>query len=161
MRLPCHAQQRFCDRTCSNRYTWAVKRPRQEKVVRGDRTDSRVWLKCAHCEASYWRHRGRAEASRFCSKACKQEAAALNRRGMSPQEYQARLTAQNGTCAICHRPDDRLSLARDHCHRTGAWRGLLCGRCNKALGLFRDDPALLRIAADYVEKGGVPLVLSA
>jgi hypothetical protein len=51
-------------------------------------------------------------------------------------------------CAIC---GDVGSLCVDHCHRTGKVRGFLCGRCNPALGGFRDDPALLREAALYIE----------
>jgi hypothetical protein len=31
-------------------------------------------------------------------------------------------------------------------------RALLCHHCNVSLGRFKDDPALLRAAADYLEK---------
>lgn len=63
------------------------------------------------------------------------------------------LAAQGGKCAICggtnpggHR------LAVDHDHTTGAVRGLLCHACNAGIGKLRDDPALLRVAADYLDK---------
>ena len=39
----------------------------------------------------------------------------------------------------------------DHDHKTGAFRGFLCQLCNMGLGMFRDDPALLRTAAEYME----------
>ena len=43
-----------------------------------------------------------------------------------------------------------ISLHVDHDHGTGEFLGLLCVRCNNALGLFREDPDLLRRAASYV-----------
>lgn len=61
---------------------------------------------------------------------------------------------QNGLCGICHKPADgrghesRLHL--DHNHRTDEIRGMLCGRCNKALGLFNDDAILLKLAITYL-----------
>lgn len=51
-------------------------------------------------------------------------------------------------CAIC---GSVKSLSVDHCHTTGKVRNLLCTPCNTALGKFRDDPALLRAAALYLE----------
>lgn len=37
-------------------------------------------------------------------------------------------------CGICGRaPSAKRRLDRDHDHRTGAARGLLCHRCNRAL----------------------------
>jgi hypothetical protein len=51
-------------------------------------------------------------------------------------------------CAICKRVGNHL----DHDHTTGAVRGLLCGDCNRGIGLFHDDPECLRVAADYLER---------
>lgn len=60
----------------------------------------------------------------------------------------------NKSCAICKTPEKKLSrkLDIDHDHRTNKNRGLLCGKCNKGIGMFNDDPNLLRAAADYLDK---------
>ena len=70
------------------------------------------------------------------------------------------LAEQDGKCANCRRPPEQVhrksgkvrDLAVDHCHETKAVRGLLCTDCNMAIGLLRDDPALLRAAADYLDR---------
>lgn len=82
--------------------------------------------------------------------------------GITLEEYNAMRDAQGGVCAICHHPEtvvDRRSgkvrdLAVDHNHETGEIRGLLCGRCNSALGHIGDDPELLLEAAMYLERTG-------
>lgn len=62
-------------------------------------------------------------------------------------------TAQQGKCAICQQePANGRSLHVDHCHATGRVRALLCGRCNRGIGKLRESPAILRQAADYLEK---------
>ena len=63
------------------------------------------------------------------------------------------LAAQGGGCAICEpRPEER-TLHVDHDHETGAIRGLLCFRCNNALGDFRRrSPSSFHAAADYLER---------
>lgn len=73
--------------------------------------------------------------------------------GLSLAQYTALLGRQEGRCAICHElADENLALAADHDHATGAIRGLLCSRCNNGLGSFRDDPALLRSAIEYLSR---------
>lgn len=52
-------------------------------------------------------------------------------------------------CALCKAT---AKLQVDHCHVNGTVRSMLCGRCNRSLGGFGDNPELLRKAADYVEK---------
>ena len=62
------------------------------------------------------------------------------------------LADQGGVCAVCSRePTPGISLHVDHDHETGRIRGLLCFRCNNALGDLEDDPALLRVATRYLE----------
>ena len=46
------------------------------------------------------------------------------------------LAEQGGVCAICGNPPKTRGLSIDHDHKTGAVRGLLCFRCNRALPAY-------------------------
>lgn len=78
--------------------------------------------------------------------------------GISLEDYQRKLAAQNGVCAICGCGETEMrggkvkELAVDHDHDSGALRDLLCAGCNKGLGAFIDSPARLRAAAEYIER---------
>jgi len=74
------------------------------------------------------------------------------RYGLTPAEYATMHAAQNGVCAICGGTNARYKLSVDHNHTTGQLRELLCGRCNVALGNFRDDPLILHKALKYLCK---------
>lgn len=65
--------------------------------------------------------------------------------GLTLEEYEAIMSKG---CAITG-STERLHL--DHCHATGKVRGALCGKINTAIGLFNEDPRLLRAAAEYLE----------
>ncbi|MET8864677.1 endonuclease VII domain-containing protein [Nonomuraea sp. NPDC004580] len=82
--------------------------------------------------------------------------------GVTLDHYRDLLAKQDGGCAICGwSPDVPLEsqqgqgrharLVVDHCHATGKVRGLLCGMCNKAIGHLREDPAIVQLAAEYLE----------
>ncbi|HYD09164.1 MAG TPA: endonuclease VII domain-containing protein [Acidimicrobiales bacterium] len=71
--------------------------------------------------------------------------------GISLEDYDAMLEAQDGRCAICGRlPRDDISLHVDHHHDSGRLRGLLCFPCNVTVGLIREDRDRLRSIADYL-----------
>lgn len=73
--------------------------------------------------------------------------------GLTREQHAAMVAAQDGKCAICHQvPTHKKGLVVDHDHATGKVRALLCAHCNTALGLFDDDPAHLRAAADYLDQ---------
>jgi hypothetical protein len=78
--------------------------------------------------------------------------------GIGLDEFNAMLARQGGACAICGSDDPGHRNARrlyvDHCHDSGAIRGLLCNNCNRGLGFLRDSPDLVRIAADYLDAKG-------
>jgi len=80
--------------------------------------------------------------------------------GLTLDVYEAILEHQGGVCAICGKAETMINsgskrlqpLAVDHCHKTGRVRGLLCAKCNHALGNFDDSTALLRRAIKYLER---------
>src|SRR5690606_12248028 len=71
--------------------------------------------------------------------------------GITPADYDALLERQGGRCAVCLSfPSGGERLQVDHHHGSGKVRGLLCGACNRALGLLREDPFTIARAAVFV-----------
>lgn len=70
------------------------------------------------------------------------------RYGIEPDVVRARFKAQDGLCKICQ---TEAASHLDHDHTNSKARGLLCGGCNRALGLFKDDTNLLGRAIRYIE----------
>lgn len=71
--------------------------------------------------------------------------------GLTVEEYDKLLEAQNGGCAICggvNRRGQMLSI--DHCHKTGKVRGLLCAKHNLAIAGLGDTAEGVRRAAEYL-----------
>ena len=70
------------------------------------------------------------------------------------EEYNILLKKQKGKCAICKIDKDPIGrkFAVDHQHKSGKIRGLLCGNCNRGIGLLQDDPKIILQAFKYVEK---------
>jgi len=67
--------------------------------------------------------------------------------GISLEEIQARINAQDGLCKICMK---RPAKEVDHNHETGQVRSILCGKCNRAIGLFDEDQMTLLSAVRYL-----------
>jgi hypothetical protein len=114
----------------------------------------------------------------YCSRECQTKAAAVQGKarrikevqwqrerqlqkvyGMSLLEYDARVAAQKGRCAICKRHADEIPqchntnrLAVDHDHMTGRVRDLLCFRCNAALGGIEKCPGGLDAFRAYLDR---------
>lgn len=74
----------------------------------------------------------------------------ITRYGITPEQRDQMIIAQAGLCKICEKPMDLPQI--DHCHTTGAVRGLLCRSCNTSLGGFGDDIDVLRRAVAYLEQ---------
>ena len=78
--------------------------------------------------------------------------------GVTLQWYEETFSRQNGVCAICKQPESSvikgkvIAMPIDHDHNTGKVRGLLCTKCNRGIGLFRDDINLLKSAIEYLQK---------
>lgn len=91
---------------------------------------------------------------RSCGKEKRAEITRLHDSGWTGEEYRLAKMSQGDCCAICNTPafETGKALSADHSHKTGVKRALLCGSCNSGLGMFKDDPELLRLAATYLEK---------
>lgn len=85
--------------------------------------------------------------------------------GLTPEAYVELFESQGRCCAICKSPEpnskhdgspNRSSWHWDidHDHVTGKVRGILCTWCNRAIGMFKDDPEIIAAAARYVTRGG-------
>ena len=75
------------------------------------------------------------------------------RYGITLEDYNNLLIEHNFQCYICfkpHREDKKLHV--DHCHKTNQVRGLLCSKCNSALGLLNDSIDNLLQAIKYLSK---------
>jgi hypothetical protein len=70
---------------------------------------------------------------------------------LSEKQYTMMLSQQHHCCDICRHPFVRTPHV-DHCHLTNKVRGLLCKKCNTAIGLLGDDVAMLKQAIKYLNK---------
>lgn len=73
--------------------------------------------------------------------------------GITLDDYDSMLEAQDGKCAICKRSDPGHNSGRfvvDHDHNTGAVRKLLCSPCNLMLGHAGDNIETLKSAIEYL-----------
>lgn len=142
---------RYCSKTCQ----WKATNRKRASALKAARHAAKG--PCVVCGAIM--PTSRKSNARYCSAKCRNQAqgpsiVVTNRKrlyGIGPEEYAALLEAQGAGCAICRgQSSDGTGLAVDHDHTTGRTRGLLCSSCNNGLGRFRDDPVLLRAAAEYL-----------
>lgn len=143
------AEVRATHSTAAQQRAWRAKNPERVAGYNAARRGQRVeynaeWCR-QHPEMVYAKERRRR----------------LKRYGLTPQDYETMLKAQDGKCAICRElPSDRrtvngrpyVQLDVDHCHATQKVRGLLCYNCNAILGQARDSVAVLTAAIAYLTR---------
>ncbi len=143
---------------------WRKANPQAAKVAFAKwQGENRAWRTAYHAEryglatgytkARYRKdpERGRAAASKWAREnpEKKRNIAMRSKYGLERADYDRMVAEQSSLCLICRQPD-RLGI--DHCHATLKVRGLLCQSCNLGLGAFKDNPDLMRRAAEYVER---------
>ena len=83
----------------------------------------------------------------------------VNNYGITLEQYKTLFVSQNNVCKICKHPERSkryVYLCVDHCHKTGRIRGLLCNRCNRAIGLLDDDYKRIKGILNYLIPHDVP-----
>ena len=140
---------RYCSQGCKDvverRRRDRIKARYKQRVAARKRAEAAA-KPCESCGLPCGRLRA---GARWCL-SCKPKEVKFSKYGMSAADYDRMNDAQGGRCAICgDKPERRLVV--DHCHATGAVRGLLCGGCNSALGMVKDRSFALAAAARYLE----------
>ena len=109
-------------------------------------------VKCVDCDYRY--KVGRSPRCNPCKKRRASEKAhnsvLQTKYGITGEEYASLLAYQGGVCYICGGKSGKKRLAVDHNHKSGEVRGLLCKRCNRMLGYYRDNATSFERAAIYL-----------
>ena len=75
-----------------------------------------------------------------------------NKYGLTISMLERLIEGQDGRCLVCTNVlQEGRKVHIDHCHTEGHIRGVLCNHCNLGLGHFKDNPGVLRRAAEYLE----------
>ena len=113
---------------------------------------------CTKPQTEFCKYHKSPDGLNWHCKSCASKASTKYKRlqatGCTPEMYDSLYTKQSGCCAICGKHNSKLkrNLAADHCHDSNKIRGLLCGRCNRGLGYFKDNPDLLFQAISYLKR---------
>lgn len=121
---------------------WIKGHPDEAKTTRT------AWLQTAQGKA--WKKRW----SDKTAKSGRRRERNLAQHGITLEQYAQMAQDQGDRCKICRRTADtsfKGVLAVDHSHATGVVRGLLCHRCNLALGGFQDSTDILEAAILYLK----------
>ncbi len=86
----------------------------------------------------------------------KRERILRNKYGMTPAEWDALFESQGRRCALCKTdtPGSKKGWSTDHCHKTQRVRGILCPRCNIAIGWL--EGLALTSALEYLSDHAYP-----
>lgn len=71
------------------------------------------------------------------------------RYGLARDQYDRMVEEAGGVCPVC---GEEAELVVDHNHRTKIVRGMVCNKCNQAIGLMRDKSKLMRQAAEWLDR---------
>lgn len=104
---------------------------------------------CLHCDKPVLKGSRWTELHDECKNLRQKHMNLLKNYNITLEDYYALSSYQKDQCAICSKSVSG-SLHVDHSHILGTVRGLLCGNCNRALGLFFDNPESLNNARDYL-----------
>ncbi|SRR5258708_18644159 len=73
-----------------------------------------------------------------------------NSYGLSVEVVDRAIAMRDGRCDACDQKPNRRRLCIDHDHKTGQVRGMLCGNCNRALGLLKDSAERCEMLRQYI-----------
>jgi hypothetical protein len=98
-----------------------------------------------------WKAKGRENLPHSSSKEYKRDTFLKSFYGISLADYNLMLENQQSSCLICNDKKTQKGLVVDHNHTTGKVRGLLCYKCNLALGLLRENEEIILSLLNYLK----------
>lgn len=109
---------------------------------------------CKSCKANQWKQAAGKSPEKYATTRLKRIY------GISIDQWNQLFIKQNGCCAICtrHQSEFKKKLFVDHDHQTGEVRGLLCHKCNVAIGLLQDDMEIINKASTYLNRSKIKAV---
>lgn len=130
----------------------------QGKCYCGRDIDNKNYKQCTICRTRYTPEQERERAKEYRAKIPKEVLIETWRRsklkaahGLTPAQFDEKLLSQGGVCYICKgQPTGKKVFYVDHNHTTGKIRDLLCGRCNSAIGMIREDVETLEKIKKYL-----------
>lgn len=130
-----------------------VEKPLSAFAIRQTHRPGKPVSQCTQCKVEY--NRKRREQDKTGVYEIERKSKMKKMYGISIGDYDRMLEEQGGGCAICgvKVPSERTKyFTVDHCHTTGKVRGLLCTKCNRALGMFNDNPQRVQNAVNYLQR---------
>lgn len=123
-----------------------------------NRTQKRAWANHKYQTDENYRDQRKKEVKEYRKRYPhkKRESDIKRQYGLSISQLDEILSSQNNSCAICgfvDNGDKKMFPHIDHCHKTGAVRGLLCTKCNMGIGQFGDNVETLKKAIAYLGGG--------
>jgi hypothetical protein len=130
------------------------------KLLKYYSPDRRQWdghqARCRKCNVAKHKAFKATPEGRIRANAWQYRSKLKSRYGITEADYARLYDAQGGVCAICRKPPIGKSKSKrlhiDHCHTTGRIRGLLCTKCNSALGQFGDSLEGLKRVIAYLRR---------
>ena len=112
----------------------------------------RIMVAHGLCDSCYteWRRENQL-GYRIKGNASSRKSFLFKKYGLDDTTIQAMIQLQGGVCPICHQSFANVKPYIDHDHRTGANRGMLCQKCNTALGMVNDSVDSLLRAIKYLQ----------
>jgi hypothetical protein len=139
-----------------NRESYRKTHPRNYRRFDDIVPNGRKW--CRDCQQwvlieSFNKKQGASDGRTSICISCQSDRNLLRLYNLTRSDFNSLLDSQGGGCACCGTkiPGGKGAFHVDHNHETGQVRGLLCHRCNTAIGQFEDNPKLLRLATAYLE----------
>lgn len=145
--MECHGEKltKFC-RLCKKTKPIGMMRKRKDNK---DGYDSR----CKECVKAYSKAYHKTDDARHNL--------LVKRYGITLKHYNDMCEQQDNKCGICNNEDKEKAefLCVDHCHNTNKVRGLLCTRCNRALGQLGDDLESILKVVEYLKSDNLSFMI--